>query len=345
MEAVSEVILRNERRLPEGPLLLVNPARDTMARQLQREGRSARCLTQDFGDYRWLQSTHADVTFGAMPVPDCADRAIILRLPREKELLNMVLHAVAERMAPAAILWLVGENRAGIKSAPRHMRHYFQRVTVVDNARHCGLLEASGPAAIQPFDLDQYMLSWTTHYAGREIQLRSLPGVFAHGRLDRGSALLLEVLERIRSGSGRKDGFWILPAAAGLSGPPCSAATNQRNSHCLTLPRWHSNPAGRPSPRMACALRYCHRTGWPNSTAATTGSSGVASDLEVAAGFFRRAGTFLAENGRIVIVFNRHLPYFRWLKDSFEHVERLAESEEFTVIQANRSARRSGGGR
>jgi 16S rRNA (guanine1207-N2)-methyltransferase len=72
---------------------------------------------------------------------------------------------------------------------------------------------------------------------------------------------------------------------------------------------------------------------------------GVASDLDVAAEFFQRAGTFLAENGRIVIVFNRHLPYLRWLQSAFDQVDRLAENEEFTVMQAARSARRVRRGR
>jgi len=251
-------------------------------------------------------------------------------------------------MDPAAILWLVGEKRAGIKSAPRHVRHYFQRVTAVDNARHCGLLEASGPAAIQPFDLDPYMLSWTTRYAGREIRLRSLPGVFAHGRLDRGSALLLEVLGRIRP-QGR-----ILDFACGCGIIGAALLSGDEPTQLTLL---DTSALAIESARQTLAANGLHAELLPSDGLAELDGRydwivsnppfhrGVASDLEVAAGFFRRAGTFLAENGRIVIVLNRHLPYFRWLKDSFEHVERLAENEEFTVIQASRSARRSGGGR
>jgi 16S rRNA (guanine1207-N2)-methyltransferase len=197
LEAVSQVILRNERRLAAGPILLINPPRDTLVRQLEREGRSVRCGTQDFGDYRWLESAGIAVAYGVVPEPDGSEGTIILRLPREKELLHMLLHATADRINPAATLWLVGEKRAGIKSAPRQLRRYFQQVAALDNARHCGLLAAAGVAVDRPFDLADYTLDWSASHAGRFVQLRSLPGVFAHGRLDRGTALLLEVLGRL----------------------------------------------------------------------------------------------------------------------------------------------------
>ena len=61
---------------------------------------------------------------------------------------------------------------------------------------------------------------------------------------------------------------------------------------------------------------------------------GVSNDLDIAADFFRMAGTFLAENGRIVVVFNRHLPYSKWLEQAFGKVERLAGNGEYIVVGA-----------
>jgi len=61
---------------------------------------------------------------------------------------------------------------------------------------------------------------------------------------------------------------------------------------------------------------------------------GISSDLETAAQFFRRAGTFLTESGRILIVCNRHLPYASWLQKYFQEVRTLDKNNEFTIIQA-----------
>jgi 16S rRNA (guanine1207-N2)-methyltransferase len=64
---------------------------------------------------------------------------------------------------------------------------------------------------------------------------------------------------------------------------------------------------------------------------------GIRDDLHIAAEFFRRAGTFLNEKGRILVVFNRHLPYEGWLRNQFKNVNRLADTREFTVIEANKA--------
>ena len=66
------------------------------------------------------------------------------------------------------------------------------------------------------------------------------------------------------------------------------------------------------------------------------------SDLGVAADFFREAGTFLTDKGKIVIVFNRHLPYLRWLQQAFNRVELLGAGGDYTVAQACRPNFRPG---
>jgi hypothetical protein len=105
---------------------------------------------------------------------------------RRKDRLVFLLHAVAAQMratqahlAPAARarLWLVGENRAGIKSAARYLQQNFAQVSVLDQARHCGLFEASGPQPAEVFRLDDYVREWRVCHAGREICLCTLPGV------------------------------------------------------------------------------------------------------------------------------------------------------------------------
>ena len=337
MEAVSQVILRNESRLAAGPVLLINPPGDTLARQLERDGRRVRCLTQDFGVFRALESAGADVTYGAIPEPNGSERTIILRLPREKELLGMLLHAVASRMDAAASLWLVGENRAGIKSAPRHVREHFKHTSLLDSARHCGLLEATGVAVDSPFDLAEYVVGWSMDQAGREIHLRSLPGVFAHGRLDRGTALLMQVLESLQP-RGR-----VLDFACGCGIVGVAVLTAAESAQVTLL---DNSALAIESARLTLAANGLQGEVLPsNGLTELTGCydwiisnppfhRGVASDFDVASEFFERAGTFLAENGRMVIVFNRHLPYFSWLQSSFDRVERLAENEEFTVVQA-----------
>jgi 16S rRNA (guanine1207-N2)-methyltransferase len=344
MERSSQVILRSEALLRPGPLLLVNPPRDTLFRQVQTPGRLVRVSTQNHGDYCWLSGSGADVSFDLLPEPDKACRTVILNLPREKERLQMMLHAISSWMSPDAVLWLVGENRAGIKSAGRYLGQFFRNVVKLDSARHCVLFEAAQPGNERAFDLSDYETTWPVAFAGQAIDIVSLPGVFAHGRLDKGSRLLLDSLEKLRP-AGR-----ILDFACGSGVIGCSLLAGESRADLTLLDD------------SALALEASGRSLSLNGlTAALLPSDGLSqltgrydwiisnppfhrsvnSDLEIAARFFSVAGTFLTENGRIVIVCNRHLPYASWLQNHFGRVERLDANDEYIIVQAGKPRKRN----
>jgi 16S rRNA (guanine1207-N2)-methyltransferase len=345
VENASQVLLRNEDRLGGEPLLIVNPLRDLLVQRLRRGGRAVRLSAQDFGDAAWLEAAGFPASFEAVPFVGGEESTVILHLPREKDLLNLLLHAVAADLGPAARLWLVGENRSGIRSAAHHLDAHFEAVEVIDKARHCVLYEARQPKQQRPFDLADYLAAWSLRLDGRELRLLSLPGVFAHGRFDRGSDQLLNVLWKLRP-AGRVLDFACGCGVLGL------ALLRENESLELTL-----------LDSSAMALESCRRSmdenGLRGSLLPSDGLSGVSerfdwivsnppfhrgvrSDLGVAADFFRAAGTFLTENGKIVIVFNRHLPYLRWLQQNFDRVTLLGSGGDYTIVQACRPNRRRG---
>lgn len=339
MENVSQLILRNASRLAEGPLLLLNAPRDALTQALRSDRRPVRHHCQDFGHFRWQRALDAEAEFSTAPTLAGDEAGAILFLPREKERLAMLAHALATQLADDVPLWLVGENRAGIRSAGRHLGRFFRRVGPLDKARHCALIAATEPLREPPFRIDDYVTRWAIEFAGQQIELRSLPGVFAHGRLDRGTALLLEALQRQRLG-GRVLDFACGSGAVGLAAltlcPTCDLTVLDSLAPALDSSRLSLAANQREAVQVA-SDGLSELTGRYDFILSNLPfHSGVRSDLDVAAEFFRRAGTFLAENGRIIVVFNRHLPYWRWLDQAFVQVERLAGNDEFTVLQASR---------
>ncbi len=339
MERTSQVLLRNEARLPSGQVLLVNAPRDALCQKLQLNTRDARVSTQDFGDQRWLTASGIPAWFEVLPGGLDSCTTVILHLPREKDRLVMMLHVLSARMPSGALLWLVGSNQAGIKSAGKHLENCFSNVTKLDNARHCGLFQASGPLREKPFSLSDYEETWAVEYAGKTIQAVSLPGVFAHARLDKGSEILLRTLEGLVP-TGRILDF---ACGSGILGSALLAASEKVDltlldvsalaieSSRLTLQRNGLTAVLLPSDGLA---ELEGRFDWIISNPPF--HRGVDNDLEIAARFFKEAGTFLAKNGRIVIVCNRHLPYMNWLRNEFEQVDHLAGNDDFMVIEARK---------
>jgi 16S rRNA (guanine1207-N2)-methyltransferase len=338
MEAVSEVILRNQARLQPGALFLINPARDMLYSRLQAKNHPVRLFTQNFGDHRWLQSAGPQVDFGVIPQVTPEVQTIILSLPREKDRLSMLLHALATQIPESVRLWLVGENRAGIKSSPKLMRQYFKRVDKLDSARHCGLFEASAPTDLAAFSLSDFERSWPHPFGGRQLMLRTLPGVFAHGRLDKGTALLFEVLETLRP-AGKILDFGCGSGVIGLSllnAGACGEMTLLDDSALAIESSARSMQANGIEAGLLPSDGLSELTGrfdWIISNPPF--HRGIRSDFEIARDFFRSAGTFLTEKGRILIVSNKHLPYAHWLRAHYAKVKILASSREYAITQAS----------
>jgi 16S rRNA (guanine1207-N2)-methyltransferase len=310
MERVSQVILRNAELFRTGHILLINPPRDSCFNSLSTNKRQIRVFSQDFGDYNYLKSCGAKAEFGLMPSLASSAQDIVLILPRERERLGMMLHSLSASMNPDSILWLAGENRAGIKSSAKRLIPYFQSVSKIDNARHCTLLRASNPTPPGPFDLDSHKKIWSLTYAGTEINLVSLPGTFAHGKLDKGTGLLLETLEKLKPGGQVLD-FACGNGVIGLSllslNPSCTMTLLDVSAVALE------------SARLSLAI---------NGMTATVLASDGLSHLE---------GSFdwIISNPPFHQGIRNDLDIANWLKEHFSRVETLQSDKGFRVVQAS----------
>ena len=341
MHPVSQII---ERNLPRHAAcdsgLWINPEQDGCWQQAADNCTSLSLFCQDHGSYRYLQASGADVEFGAFPgINGAKYQWIILNLPRQKALLGMLLDCAAALLDDNGTLWLAGENRAGIKSAVKHLGSRFRRVSKLDSARHCALFAARSGKGVPTFDPAVYREEWPLDSNASGLTVVSYPGVFAHGRLDPGTALLLDVI-----GEMPLEGD-VLDFACGAGVIGASIAKRHPHTRVTLLDN------------NAMALKGCEGTlrvnGLHGTLLASDGLSelegsfdlivsnppvhaGVKTETSMSMRLLDTVHDHLRPGGRLILVANIHLPYEKWLAQRFRRCRQLASNERFKVIGAER---------
>jgi len=186
--------LLRQAELFQGSVLLAGlPADDLLGQLPQAHG-----WTWHAGDQAMLEARFPGRNQHGVDVPDVAFDAAVLFLPKSRELAAYLLNALASRLAGRE-LYLVGEKRGGIEGAAKQLQA-FGKPRKLDSARHCQLWQVTVENAPQAKPLESLAERFELELADGPLKIVSLPGVFSHGRLDRGTALLLEHLDGLPVG-------------------------------------------------------------------------------------------------------------------------------------------------
>ncbi len=123
---------------------------------------------------------------------------VIIYQPKAKELLDYLLAATLPVLKKGGQVWLVGDNKSGVKSSSKRMVSPLEHVGKFDGAKHCLLFNGQKADEAKPFVFEDWVTSWNVDVAGQAFTLCSIPGVFGHGKLDRGTVILLEQMQSHR---------------------------------------------------------------------------------------------------------------------------------------------------
>lgn len=253
---------------------------------------------------------------------------LIVPMPKAHERLAFLLAQLAAQIEKPVECWLVGPAKGGIKGALKHFSAVCTQVVLKDSARHCKLYAGQ----LQPAKVGS---PWQ-HFQVDGRRIASLPGVFSHGRLDDGSALLLQDLKQAPVRGKR-----VLDAG-------CGAGT-------LSL---HLAQAGHQVSAVdisATALAACRQTLANNGLNAELFASdlltevqgrfhaivsnppfhdGMTRDLSLARRLIEQSRDHLYPDGELRLVANRNLPYHDWLATAFGSVEISRETSAFRIWRA-----------
>ncbi|WP_257265149.1 class I SAM-dependent methyltransferase [Endozoicomonas sp. ONNA2] len=340
-----QLIVRNQALFELEHLVVVGLPADELAAHLLSGGVGyITALTRVFSAYGHLLSLACPkdrlfLSFAPILAADFVRPVdgVLLFLQKSKPLMDFWLAMVLSFLPESVPIWLVGENDAGIKSWKKRLKRSFGCVKSVDNARHCVLLEASEPLKKpENFTLESWFTTFSVTAGPVNMDIASLPGVFSHGRLDKGTQVLLATLDNVPSGKVLDFG-----CGAGVISAYISALSGE---HDITLVDCDALA-------LASSTRTMSATGSKSFTVLpvdglsdVTGQfdliisnppfhRGVRTHYEVTEQFLARSRQILHPGGELRIVANSFLRYRPIIQTAFGHCDILLTRDGFSVYR------------
>lgn len=332
MDPRSEVLLRHPERFGGALLLAGLPADDLLGVLPAASGWSWHAGEAD----PLLARYPGRCSFGIEPPPGDFTDAVLF-LPKSREATDFLLTALSHRLPASGQLYLVGEKKAGIERAARQLGA-FGTASKLDSARHCQLWVVPEPRSLADPQPDAWLQRQQLARAGLALDILSLPGVFSHGRLDVGTALLLDHLDGLPEGAVLDFG-----CGAGVVGAALARRYPASTLHLLDVDAFAVA-----SSRQTLAANGLAGTviAGDGIAAAPTGLAAIVSNPPFHSGVktdYRTTETLLAEavrhlrpGGELRLVANSFLRYPPLIEAAFGNCHTLAERDGFKVYSARR---------
>ncbi|MCV2885745.1 class I SAM-dependent methyltransferase [Aestuariibacter sp. AA17] len=335
LSAPSQVLVRNASLFSDGKWALVNAADAAIFNGLPE---ASLCGFHQFYDiYEQAQQTSRCAhTFSADFAPEERLDGAVIYMPKAKKHAAMLIANIAACIKPNGTLMLVGENKSGIKSAAKLLESVGSQVNKIDSARHCALFATQIDNTVKPFVLADWVSEQGITFNGNSIQLTSLPGVFSHGELDAGTALLLEEF------SAQPDKNVLdFACGNGVIGI-CMATLNPSINLTMT-------------DVSALALYCAERSVAANNVKATIIPSnglsniegkfnrvytnppfhtGIKTDYSITEKLIKGLSTHMHNDAKLTLVANRFLKYPDLLEATFKHFATIAQTSKFSLYHA-----------
>ena len=314
----------------EGRLLLVNPGAG-LERSLQQRGLAYAVWN------RRLTGGHA-----ASPWPPAGPfDAALVRLPRARDEQRMSVHASLSVLAPTITpasgrLILYGGNDEGIRPAARMLEEVCGGVMVVASRGHGRVLAAVRPECTHM--LQGSLAAWRTvmplAIAGVVRAWVTYPGLFAAGRLDGGTALLVGALPPLLPGARVLDygcGAGAIGAAALVAQP--GITLDMLDSDAVALEAVRENVA---TARRILGARVTDADGARYQAIVSNPPlhAGQAEDHALLERLIADAPAALVPGGVLQLVVQRRVPLDRLLARHFARAEVVAQTGRYRVWRA-----------
>ncbi len=249
----------------------------------------------------------------------------------------MLLHAAAARVGGGARIHLYGARNEGIRSAARHFPEGTEPPVTLLIKRRCRVLATTRRAPPpRPDALDSWEIRAPVDWGAGPRDWIFYPGVFACGRLDPATALLIDCIPALPTGTRLLDfgaGTGVVAAAAlERAGHGTQAVLLERDAISLVAASRNLPGANLVLGRRVAALPGPFDLIVSNPPI----HAGSAQNLHTVEELVREAPGVLAPGGRLMVVAQRRLPVPRILERTFPLMNTIADRESFRVWEAGR---------
>ncbi len=331
----SQIILRNSELFNSKNVLLLNFERDQLAKELLSEAKSVTALALDYNHYQQLQSQQSErlkVHFGHCLPDDQVFDCVVIFYPKSKSLLPYLVNLAGTYLQEGGELYVVGENKGGVRSIAKQLPHYFSAAHKLDNARHCLLFSSELTNTAPKINLEDWVNRYQLATPQGELTICNLVGVFSEKRLDDGSKLLLENLPQL---SGRVLDFGC---GAGVITAALLKAYPALDVECVDI-----NAMALVSCELTLTANNMQAKIYPSDGLSQTQGKfdgiisnppfhdGLSSTTDIASLFVKDSAAKLNPTGQWRIVANRHLPYGDVIEQYFNKVNVVVENNRYKV--------------
>lgn len=328
----SELLLRHSDEFTRRQLLFAGDLQDSLPASFP--GVTRRVHTQQF--HRWQTLSQAmgaaNACYGLLADASSTSEVdtLVYYWPKNKSEAQFQLMDLLAQLTTDCDIFIVGENRSGVRSAETILADYCS-LHKIDSARRCSLYY--GKLTQRPiFNLDDYWHS----YLFNQCTIKTLPGVFSQDKLDAGSRLLISTFTADLSGNilDMGCGCGVLAAALASVSPQAQLTLCDVSAVALTASA-ATLAANELYGNIIASNVYSDIDGQYAAIIANPPfHQGLQTSLQATRQLIRQAPHRLQPGGELRIVANGFLPYPDLLDETFGSHQILARSASFKVYQA-----------